>query len=496
MRDFQLSGDLPGEDPSQDVLGYAPLAQNIAKSICIMAPPEGIVLAIYGPWGSGKSTCLNYIEKFIGLEPNENKPMILRFNPWWFSGHEDLAQFFLEELGEVFSSGSKHLKKAGKLLKNLAGCVADSPVPINVGAFGVSVNSKEVAKAVGEGLSRKLDVRALKSKIGEKITLSGQRIVIVIDDIDRLTSEEIRHLFKTIKALGDFRNVIYLLAFDKDVVSEAVSTMQGTTGINYIDKIIQVPFELPTPDKAGLQQMFLESLDRLFEAFSDGVIDEQYFGNMYLSGVDQFLKTPRDIVRFMNSLSVTYPAIAKEINPVDFMGVETLRIFCSNAYDIIRQNPNYFTGYATKDSSRPAISELKEFHTKWIEVVPEHQRENVKSLLMQLFPKLESVWGHSNYGPSFEETWRKNLQVCSADNFDLYFRFGLLAGSVSLEETKALLKPQLNAADFGKKLLSFSDRPGPRGKTQLPQLLQRIEDLYCLASICFASSDSLNLPLI
>lgn len=480
MTDFQLSGDVPGDDPLQDVLGYAPIAKNIAKSICRMAPPEGLVLAIYGPWGSGKSTCLNYIEKYIGLESNQNKPIILRFNPWWFSGHEDLAEFFIEELGEAFSVGSKHLKKAGKLLKDLAACVADSPVPINIGAFGVSVNSKDVAKAAGERMSGKTDVPTLKRKIGEKITLSGERVLIIIDDIDRLTSDEIRHLFKTIKALGDFRNVIYLLAFDKEVVSAAVSTMQGSTGSGseYLDKIVQVPFELPVPDPAGLQHMFFEHLDKLFDAFTDGSIDEQYFGNMYLSGVDRFLQTPRDVVRFINSLSVTYPAIAKEVNPVDFMGVEILRVFCSKAYETIRRNPEFFTGYATKDSSRPAIAELKEFHNRWIEEVPEPQREHAKSLLMRLFPKIESVWGRSNYGPSYEEAWRKQLQVCSADNFDVYFRFGVPNGNVTLEETKAIVSPQLNAKDFGKKLLNYSESSGPREKQKLPQLLQRLEDIH------------------
>ena len=88
-----LSADNPLKDPKDDRLGYAPFARNLAESICRMAPPEGFVIAVYGPWGSGKSTLLNFLIYYLEQKSEDVQPIIVPFNPWWFSGQEDLQDF-------------------------------------------------------------------------------------------------------------------------------------------------------------------------------------------------------------------------------------------------------------------------------------------------------------------------------------------------------------------------------------------------------------------
>lgn len=473
-----LSGDRPETDPNRDELGYKFLSEQIAKSICKMSPPDGLVIGLYGQWGSGKSTVLNFIEHFIDKDPDlADKPIVIRFNPWWFSGHEDLARLCLEQLAAKLGSESKHLKKAGKWLKTLANTVAECPIPVNVGGFGVSINSKEAAKALGEHLSQKEDIPELKEKISNCIDMSQQRLAVFVDDIDRLSAEEIRQLFRVIKALGDFRNVIYLLAFDKKVVTAALGSVQGISGDDYLEKIVQVPFELPLPNVSGLRRMFLAGVDRVLKNVDEKRFDQTYFGNVLHSGVFHYLRTPRDVVRLVNSMLVTFPAVEDDVNPVDFIAVETLRIFAPAAYDSIRSNKDYFAGHGDRKGWQgPTSEQLKEFHNNWINGVSEADRETVKDLLKRIFPKLESVWGNTTYGSDFLTNWRKEYRVCSPDRFDVYFRFGLPDGTVSRAQVQTLLSASGDRSAFCRELVKFADMKSPTGRTYIPQVLEQLRD--------------------
>jgi len=95
---LHLSGDRPKEHLAEDRLGYANFAQTLAISIAGLAPTEGIVLAVNGAWGSGKTTAVNMIVEALASLQKEGLPdreiVPIRFNPWWFSEQEDLIKAF------------------------------------------------------------------------------------------------------------------------------------------------------------------------------------------------------------------------------------------------------------------------------------------------------------------------------------------------------------------------------------------------------------------
>lgn len=90
-----LSADRPSTDPKDDLFGHAPFAKSLADSICRYPGNDGLVLALYGPWGSGKSTVLSYVSHYLEQLPDGDRPAVVTFNPWWFSGQENLARAFL-----------------------------------------------------------------------------------------------------------------------------------------------------------------------------------------------------------------------------------------------------------------------------------------------------------------------------------------------------------------------------------------------------------------
>ena len=343
-----------------------------------MIPTEGLVIAIYGPWGSGKTTLLNFVVHYLKQRQKNGQPIIVQFNPWWFSGHEDLTRRFFDQLLTVLSKWNK----VRWLVADFAGYVSETHT--SFASIG-----KVVARLFG---TKYKDVSELKEKIADALKKQGKRIVVIIDDIDRLTADEIRQLFRVIKAVADFPNVVYLLAFDKEVVIKALEEMQGMPGEAYLEKIVQVPFELPLPDKTSLRGLLFERLDAILVNTPNELFDQTYWGNVYLEGIDHFITTPRDIVRLANTLSVTYPAVEGEVNPVDFIAIETLRVFCPVVYDTIRKNRKAFAGHSnTSGYFGPGVDDLKSFHNSLLDRVQKEDKEPIKRLLRRIFPKLEAV---------------------------------------------------------------------------------------------------------
>src|SRR5215217_7711531 len=94
----QLSSDQPLDDPADDRLGYALFAERLAASVQTMIPTRGLVIALYGAWGSGKSTVLGFVEHYLRQKPVGERALVVKFNPWWFARQENVSRQCLDQL--------------------------------------------------------------------------------------------------------------------------------------------------------------------------------------------------------------------------------------------------------------------------------------------------------------------------------------------------------------------------------------------------------------
>jgi predicted KAP-like P-loop ATPase len=338
-----ILADTPLENPKEDRLGFAPFARNLADAICKASVKECLVFALYGHWGAGKTTTLNFVLHYINEKTKDERPVVVRFSPWWFSGHGDLLQQFFREFCVVLGKDEK-FRKTVDIITNLVEILSEIPEPTGLGNLGGKLASHWIRQA-----KKEKELWKVREKIKKDIEKQNRQILVVIDDIDRLTSDEIRDLFKVIKAVADFPNTIYLLTFDKGIVIKSLRNLQGqdTSGGAYLEKIVQVPFYLPIPDKTALRRFFLELLDLILSDTPEELFDRTYWGNVFWDGIDHFLNTVRDVKRLINAIKITYPSVKGEVNPVDFIAIKTIEVFASDVYELIRYNPDMFTGYST-----------------------------------------------------------------------------------------------------------------------------------------------------
>lgn len=463
-----LSADRPSSDPKDDLFGHAPFAKSLADSICRYPGNDGLVLALYGPWGSGKSTVLSYVRHFLDQRPETEQPVIVDFNPWWFSGQDNLARAFLGQLQAVLPEKFAGFKKLGEKLSEFSEGIG--------GLVELAGAAAGVGGVVGHGLKliapKPKDIPALKREITEILLKEKKRVLVVIDDIDRLTPDETRQLFTVIKALADFPNVIYLLAFDREVAAKAIEEQSGLPGQRYLEKIIQVPFELPPVDRVALQAALFKRLDEVMAGTPDGLFDSAHWSNVFHDGIDTLIKVPRDIVRFINTLSVTYPSVIGDVNPVDFIAIEALRVFLPSVYDVVRTNQEHFAGVRSTLWNGNDDKERQAFHNAWLQDVPEELQKSTMELMQRLFAKLNKT----TYTSDWLLQWRRELRVCHPDCFPTYFRFAVPPGTVRRSEMLALLALADTPSALGDALIMATHEKRPDGLSKARALLERLMD--------------------
>ena len=273
-----LHSDRPECDPTRDLFGYRAFAKHLADATLKISPSDGLVIGIYGPWGSGKTTLLNFIRHYLDLEPEAERPSVMEFNPWWFSGAEDLTRRFFEQLLIFLGKKREGSDELRNSLADLGELVSKAP-PIPLPAFaGASIGIKLLGPASRLLRPVKRDIVKLRDDLARHLRSQKKKLVIVVDDIDHLTADETRELFRLVKSVANFPNTIFILSFDREATARALDKFQEGKGEEYLEKIVQVPFELPLPDKVALRRMLTSRLDSIWRSYlqknsmrSDGV---------------------------------------------------------------------------------------------------------------------------------------------------------------------------------------------------------------------------------
>lgn len=472
-----IGGDRPKEHISDDKLGYAAFARAIARSIVGIRSDEGIVLAIHGSWGSGKTSAVNMLvealEEEQDIRSEESKILVVRFNPWWFSEQQDLTRIFFRELSaalgtKVSSDVREKLKAVAKRVsgaKDLVGVLL-SPLP------GGEFAKKAVGELIGLAGGALDDERSLdeeRNELVEALRREGRRILVIIDDVDRLPADEARQIFRLVKSVADLPNIIYLLVFDREIASRAMEAPSGPGGPEWIEKIVQASFDLPPIHPTDLNRLFLEGLQ---EALGSAKLhNPTRWGNMFYDAIAPWLRTPRDAGRLLNTLSVSWPSIADEANIADFVAIEALRLFQPRLYALIRQSSDQLTG--ARDHSPRATPEI--IGNKILDCVASEQQQKVRQAMERLFPRLEGVWGNTHYTADSLRNWEQERRVCSPKHFATYFTFGVGDDVLPKADLDAALEVIGDSQAFYEMVEKFASQVRRSGGTRSAILLDELE---------------------
>lgn len=435
--------DYPIKTIKEDKLNRARLALKVAELVKGFKGKESFVIGIESPWGNGKTSFINMIEESLGKSVK-----VLYFNPWNFSNEESLlSDFFGSYLVAVKNEDQeiyKNIKKYSRKLNfSFNPEITIGLVSFSFGSANKSMNSDETTKT-------------LRDKIDSGLKKSNKKILVVIDDIDRLDGRETRLIFKIVKQTANFPNTIFVLAYDRNQVEKRLSIKEdGLDGGEYLKKIVQISFSLPDPDPQQLWQLLFSDLDvTIEEIYGKTDFDQTRWGNLFHGGFKELFVNIRDIKRYISSLRLDWSIIGKDdITLVDFIGVEAIRVFAPQFYGVMAKNKTLFTNTGDYYAGLKNNGEIrKKQYEEVLSNTPNKLREPIDGVCKQLFPQLNF---NTTYGSEFEQTWRTELRVCSQEKFPFYFALGIPTGSISEADITNLLSILNEKENFVASLLDF-----------------------------------------
>ncbi|MEY8815746.1 P-loop NTPase fold protein [Micrococcus luteus] len=408
--------DAPITSSGEDDLGRAPVAQDFAESIRELDASQGLVVGILGPWGHGKSSFINLIREQFATAPALT---VVDFNPWMFSGSNQLVNFFFTEIAaELNVHSTSRFGKAADWLAQYASIL--KPVSQFIPLPGAAAVGEATAAALG-GLAGTTDAERSAKKVREEITKElaslAQPIVIVIDDIDRLTTLEIREIFKLVRLTARFPNIIYVLAFDRERVEQAL-TEDGIPGRAYLEKIVQLSFDVPHAPEKLLRSQVFEELNRVLAPVANATLDDSRWSDVYWEVIDPLFSNMRDVKRYAISAKSTIKNLGADVDLVDLLAMEALRVFRPELVHQLSKLRNELTSIREimgrkDDRAQKAIAAL-------LAKFPDDD-EVVRALFNRVFPVALQYVENNHYGPDWLSVWRTAHRMAHIDFLNLYF---------------------------------------------------------------------------
>ncbi|MFA6427834.1 MAG: P-loop NTPase fold protein [Candidatus Magasanikbacteria bacterium] len=458
--------DYPIENEKQDQLKRFPLALKVVDMISTFSGKESFVIGVEGKWGSGKTSFINLA---LG-QLDKNKIVYITFNPWNFSDETSLLRDFFIKFSEAVEKITG--KKTGKRMKEYAGKLSE--LDLGISYEGFSFNPLKLLRFWSPDTS----LEAIRKELDGALAGIEKKIVVVIDDIDRLDKKETKLILKLVKLTADFPKTIFVLAYDRNRVEDRITEKEnGLEGGEYLKKIIQVSFSLPLPDKQELWNLLFKdldiSLDSVYGKAELSDIEQSRWNKMFYSGFNDLFETIRDIKRYISSLRLDWSIMGKsDVNKIDFLGVEAIRVFAPRFYEAIPANKDVFVELpGTFPSDKASVLQTR--HKRYDELLniisDERIRRCIDGICKEIFPELD------NYSSSSFEDWERDLRICSPDRFNFYFQLGIPYGEISESEVDEIVTSLNKYVLFKEKILQLSQEK--RLRKILAKLLLRRDRL-------------------
>ena len=427
--------DHPVEGAEQDQLGRARYAELLANEIRSLDATHGAVVGVLGPWGHGKTSLINMVVERLVDDP----PLpIVEFNPWLFSGTEQLIATFFEEM-------SAQLRvKQGRLVR-----VAD-----DLEAYGEALSPLRFVPVIGPWLDRagsggaalgrllgrrskaRSSASAMRKDIEAKLAELDRPLIVLVDDLDRLSTPEVRDIFKLVRLTANFPNVIYLLAFDRVRVEAALGD-EGMNGRSYLEKILQITYELPAIPDDVLRRIFLENLQTVLDELETGPFDETLWPDVFVECIWPLVSNLRDVKRYLAALPLTVRQLGEHVGVVDVLAAEAFRMFLPETHALLAAAAPALTstrdpGYAKNDDEAK-----RELATAFVASGGE-RAGIVRAFCERLFPASGRFLGGSSYGSDWLHRWARERRLAHPDVLTFYLDRVVSATMLARQRAEAL----------------------------------------------------------
>lgn len=423
-------------------------------------------VGIVAPWGFGKTSFMKTLKKHIEEEPDF---ITIELNLWKCNSPNQIIEMLFKLLRE-------NLKPFSFRIDNQ-----------------MEEYSKDLIKGFTKNRFSDLIDRVFPSaslekqfiKIRNEIKSIKKKVLILIDDIDRLDKNEIYEVIRLIRNTASFPNFYFVVAYDRNYILNGIEEINTYQIPAFLEKIFQYEFVLPPiPNEVLQQEVQLMIKSVLSEKYKNEYIefiqkkkhDEvTSYGQVDLT--KKYIFNIRDVIRFSNSFSMSHSFLKGEVYFPDFYNIELIKFKHPEIISKFYRSSNRFLStfdeeYKEYDTFflRSKNDDLPNFEKfllgqKLIYKIDENEIDTIIVSLNSIFRKKNTANYHS-----INKGTKSHLSIIHPLMYDRYFQMELMAGNLSEEQlSTARILP---CSDFLKKIEEFCEN-----KDLIIQLRERLFEI-------------------
>jgi KAP family P-loop domain len=438
-----LESDDPIRTWEEDALGRASLVDSMSVKLMISKSP---VLALFGELGSGKTSTLNLLREHL-----DDKAIVVSFSTWLPGSQETFTAYLLSDIA---NQCQKHyvvpgLRKSARRLAKALG----KDVPLIRSYF----------ESLPEATQRD-DIASIHAALARL----PERVIVLLDELDRMEKEELVTLLKVIRGVSHLPNLSFVCAGDFKTIVNTVKGDFNEENIAYFEKFFFDVIEMPQLDagamkKAGIERL-VATLNRLswFETSADEERFRSQIGDVWDERIAPFCRNLRAIGLLANAVGSSAAPLIREVHPLDLTLLELLRRFKPQVYKIVAKNSVALTGGAgllrggAFHTEKEKESLGKSLLAKIQQAAPgDEEFREVKGVLGELFPRFRKLDNESwSSGLAFTEDESGSdeesaKRIRNPEIFPAYFRYELPEAIFSSVEMAMFLRQMEDAAKSG-----------------------------------------------
>lgn len=448
-----LLQDEPIRSVTDDRYGRREYVRNLALALSRFPGPGSLVVGIQGPWGSGKTSLKNMLVEQLAAAPLDKgkrkkekerggKVIVVEFEPWIYSGSGRLVTLLFNQISLTLSGklgAARHtVAKSLKRVANGAAPISDvapSSMQRIVQAFG---DLGEALEPDSQDLKR---LSGRRENLKKELEKSAFRIVVFIDDLDRLMDDEVTDVMRAVKAVGDLPYMTYVLLYDRDSLTKSLDKSCHDKGDEYLEKIVQVPIGLPEPIKEVVLDRLKNELTKIvgkqnFDYFYDESISTSS-QTVYESCVVPYIDNMRDVNRLISEFSLRYQVLKGYVEPADLLGITSLEVFRPDLHHWIMAGKDYLCIPDNVDPAGGAHGNDRDL-ARYIDSIQISNNTDARDLkaVGSLFPRVHIMVDNAAEVDRIAKFgWRKS--ICNPRYFGAYFRLSIGAEACNQRKSRS-----------------------------------------------------------
>ena len=442
-KDTIFLSDTPIISDKEDILDYANDVKQLAEQLKIISSEYSYSVGITSSWGSGKSSYLNMLKNYL----SSNKDFIvIDFNPRHSYTPQDIQKDFFSVLQ---SKLKEYDYRFTYIFKNYL--------------KALSIIESKFLSSLFE-LHKIWDVKSEKEKLNDLISQIDKRIVIVIEDFDRLLADEIIEVFKLIDGNASFTNFIFITAYDKKHINKIIGETYSNEEAFFSDKFFTIEVPIPKRPYDKIFNYLIETLTDKLHIRKEEVEKYEIVLANHIEVLKKYLTTLRDVKRFLNLFIRSYQQVEGEVEFRDYFLIRIIQYKNEEEYVKLFKK-EYFEN---EDFTNFLPSEFK---------LKENLNAETEEIIRELFNKdksLTSINNHTMFDRYFYNSVYGTLKITEMEKLlDEETTIEDVYSQIKLYSQEVIHKDLVPFLEF-KNILQFNS------KFKLERYLDIIVYIYCL----------------